>query len=71
MAALASDTLTTLPSRGCHTLPGHGGRVDVLPTALHLLPRVEVYQEELLGQMLPVFFGSGHKLRIFFILLNS
>lgn len=43
----------------------------VLPIALHLLPRVEVYKEELLGQMLPVFFSSGHKLRILFTLLNS
>ena len=29
MAALASHTLTTLPSRGCHTLSGHRGRVDL------------------------------------------
>lgn len=33
MAAMALDTFTTLPSRGCHTLPGHRG-----PEALHIGP---------------------------------
>ena len=43
----------------------------VLPIALHLLSRVEDYKVELLGQMLPVFFGSRYKLRILFILLSG
>lgn len=38
MAAVALDTFTTLPSRGCHTFPGHRGPEDLHITLPEITP---------------------------------